>query len=161
MSSVFRPKRKVNGKPVIRPYYSGKFRLPGDAKPTTVALGTRDRETAKRKFQKFIAEKEQERLGMIPAAEVRKAQARALLEHLEDFTVSRERIGRNWRYVRELGSKLKRVIAGCQWVRVGDISATSFAAWRDAQMTMSAKTKRNIRPQHVVSFRGSQKTSAA
>lgn len=142
MSSVFRPKRKVNGKTVVRPHYSGKFRLPGDAKPTVVALQTKDRQTARRKLDKIIAEREQERLGMIPSASVREAQARPLLEHLDDFTRSRDRIGRNWRYVKELGSRLRRVIDECQWKTVTDISAASFTAWRDAQTKMSAKTKK-------------------
>ena len=142
MSCVFRPRRQVKGKTVIRPHYSGKFRLPGDAKPTTVALCTKDRQRAQRKLDKIIAEREQERLGIIPTSAVREAQARPLLEHLEDFTRSRERVGRSWRYVRELEAKLRRVIDGCQWKRVTDISAASFTAWRDDQTAMSAKTKR-------------------
>jgi len=132
----------VNGKTVVRPHYSGKFRLPGDAKPTVVALHTKEKQTAQRLLDKIIAEREQERLGMIPTAAIREAQARPLLEHLHDYTRSRDRIGRNWRYVKELGNRLKRVIEECQWKTVTDISAASFTTWRDAQTAMSAKTKK-------------------
>ena len=41
-SFVFKPKRRLNGKIVASRFYSGRYRLPGAAASTTVALKTAD-----------------------------------------------------------------------------------------------------------------------
>ena len=51
MSSVFRPKRRVNGKVRVARTYVGQFRLAGDVKATRVALGVSDKEVAKEKLR--------------------------------------------------------------------------------------------------------------
>jgi hypothetical protein len=71
MSSVFRPKRRVNGKVRVARIYVGQFRLAGDVKATRVALGVIDKEVAKGKLRRIVREAEREREGLIPTKEQR------------------------------------------------------------------------------------------
>ena len=66
MSSVFRPKRRLNGKVRVARIYVGQFRLAGDVKATRVALGVIDKEVAKEKLRRIVREAEREREGLIP-----------------------------------------------------------------------------------------------
>lgn len=137
--NVFKPKRKENSRTVTRQYYSGRFRVSGDLKPTTVALHTRDKEIALRKLQQIVLEREKENLGMIPAASTRAALACPLVDHLKDFIREREQAGRTWRNIGEPHRKLHRVFSEIGWKMVSDLTADSFRQWR-SKKDCSAKT---------------------
>jgi len=61
--SVFRHKRMVNGRLRIGRTYSGRFKLAGDGKATTIPLGTTDKQLAQQKLLVAVREREKELAG--------------------------------------------------------------------------------------------------
>jgi integrase len=138
--TVFKPKRRKNGKITAARMYRGRYRLSDDARITDVPLRTSDKQVATQRLQQIVQEKQQERAGIIPSREQRETAMRPLVESVADFIQTRVSIGRNEKYVKELKSKLLKLAAECSWNKATDITADSFEKWRGRQ-TLSAKTK--------------------
>ena len=132
---VYKNKRK--GK--ARKTWRGRYRLDGDAKPTEVALGCRDRQTALEKLREIVKVREQELAGILPPKPLREAAQRLLTDHLDDFTRDLTTRGRDHDYVYNLDKLVTRLLTECGWTYPKDVTADSFQAWRAAQ-TKAAKT---------------------
>ena len=137
---VFKPKR--NGR--ASRTYVGRYRLPGDLKATTVALGVSGKQVAQEKLRRIVREAEQERLGLLAPKGQRQAASEAIKVHVEAFVAHRRASRRNEKYVDELRRKLLRLINECSWRTAADLTAESFYEWR-ARETKSAKTLNEYR----------------
>ena len=137
--NVFKPKRKTDGKKSQQRMYRGRYRLDGDRKLTDVPLHTFDKQVAVERLKKIVREKQQEREGLIASKPQREAAQMPLAEHLEDFIRSRQSIGRDEKYVKELRKKVLKLVEDCGWELPCHVTAESFEAWRNGQ-DKSAKT---------------------
>ena len=135
--SCFVYKNRRHGK--VRNTYRGRFRLPGDPKPTEVALGERDRQQAYSKLRKIYEEKMQERAGIIPPRALREGAQRTLIEHLDDFVKELTIRGRDSMYVYNVEKIVTRLCREARWIIVRDVTPESFQEWRRAQ-TKAPKT---------------------
>jgi integrase len=137
--NVFKPKRKTDGKKSQQRMYRGRYRLDGDSKLTDVPLHTFDKQVAVERLKKIVREKQQQREGLIASKPQREAAQKPLAEHLEDFIRSRQSIGRDEKYVKELRKKVLKLVEDCGWELPCHVTAESFEAWRNGQ-EKSAKT---------------------
>jgi len=138
--TVFKPKRRKNGKLTCARMYRGRYRLSDDARITDIPLRTSDKQVALQRLQQIVQEKQQERAGIIPPKEQLETAQRPLIEFIEDFIQTRVSNGRSEKYVKELRRKLIKLAAECVWTTAKDITADSFEKWRGRQ-SLSAKTK--------------------
>ena len=83
--SVFRHKRKVNGRVQTSRLYSGRFKLDGEFKMTTLPLHTTDKQQAQQKLLLAVREREKELAGLSGRKPWREAAQSPLLNHLADF----------------------------------------------------------------------------
>jgi len=143
MSSVFRPKRRVNGRVRVGRTYIGQFRLSGDPKPTRIALGVSDKQVAEAKLSRIVRDAEREREGLAPPKAHRDAAKRPMEDYIDEYLASRRGLGCNEKYVRELGRKLFRLMREGGWRTLRDITGHSFETWRArtrARESLSPKT---------------------
>ncbi len=139
IATVYRPTRRMNGKTVSGRMYRGRYRLDPQDKLRDVLLRTTDKQVAEQKLRKAIQEEQREREGLIAPRYQRHAAATPLVTHIKDFIADRRAVGRDDKYVRELERKLIRLATDNRWVRLADITAESFCAWRAGQK-MNPKT---------------------
>ena len=130
---IFRPKRWVKGKLRVARTYSGRYRIAGDSRVITVALGVSDKGVAKEKLRRIVREAEREREGLIPPRRQREATQLPLEKHIREFVASRRGLARDEKYVGELERKLFRLKRECGWSTIRDVTAESFEAWRARQ----------------------------
>jgi integrase len=144
---------RKNGKLQTTRCYYLRYRIGDMPADRWKSLGVTEFQSANKKAQEFIQEKERETAGIIEAKPVRDAAQRPLLEHLNDYEknlVTRERAGRGGRGARLLKSRILRVMKECGWKLAGHISADSFETWRN-QHKAAARTQ-NHYLQGIVSF---------
>ena len=140
IETVYKPRRRKNGKLVSGRMYRGRYRLDPREKLRDVPLRTTDKQVAEQKLRKIVQDEQREREGLIAPQYQREAAATPVLTHIRDFIADRRAIGRDEKYVRELERKLVRLAEENRWVRVSDISAESFCGWR-ARQRMNPKTR--------------------
>ena len=138
--TVFKPKRRKNGKLTSARMYRGRYRLSDDARLTDIPLRTSDKQVALQRLQLIVQEKQQERAGIIPSREQVEMAQRPLIESIDNFIQTRVSNGCDEKYVKELKRKLVKLAADCVWNAAKDITADTFEKWRGRQ-TLSAKTK--------------------
>ena len=68
---VFKPKRRPGGKVAVSTCYSGRYRLSGEFRDTTIALGVSDKQVAEAKLRRIVQELEREGEGLIPSRKLR------------------------------------------------------------------------------------------
>jgi integrase len=136
---VFRPKRKIDGKKRTARLYSGRYKLDGESQITEVPLKTTDKQVARKILDDIVKEKEMERVGLIPAANLRIAAAQPISKHLQEYLDDLHAIGRDDTYVENLEYRLRILIKECHWNRLVDVTANSFTQWR-AKQVKAAKT---------------------
>ncbi len=130
---IFLPRRLKNGEVVVNRLYRGRYRLPGDSKPTEVSLGTENEAEARRKLADMVRDIEQERNGAISPRLQRETAAQAMADVVEDFIKSRERLGRDHKYLLGTERRLQRITLEAGWKQVRDITLDSFEKWRGKQ----------------------------
>lgn len=136
---VFRQKRRINGKSVTARTYKGRYRLDGEFKTTTVALGVTDKQVAQKKLDDIVRGLEQEKAGIVVPKIQRDAAKQPLEAHLEDYLAALGNdVTREYRYTVE--KRLRRLFKECGWQRCADATVDSFVKWRTRQTT-AASTK--------------------
>lgn len=138
---VFRPSRKVGGKTVKSRLYSGAYSLARGEKPRRVALHTPSRKVAEKMLRRLIERKQMEREGILAPEAMRTAAAAPLASLVTQYEADLRGRGLAPSHIKETVARIRRVIAGCKWSRLGDVSAASFVAWR-AGFQRSAKTRK-------------------
>jgi integrase len=136
---VFKPKRQNNGKSVESRLYSGRYRLPGQNKTITVALGVSDKQSAEMKLRNLIRDLEREAAGIIAPKRIREAANKSLDDHLLDYIADLRARKRVAGYVASIEMRVRKLATECEWRQLIDVAAESFQKWR-ARQTLSAKT---------------------
>jgi integrase len=137
---VFRHKRKTDGRVQIRRLYSGRYKLNGEPKATTVPLFTTDKQQAKQKLLEIVQEREKELAGIRGRKAWREAAQIPVLEHLKEFVADLRARMRSESHIKHLDARIKRLFVECRWEHVRDVSADSFQLWRANQREFSQKT---------------------
>ena len=138
--SVFRHKRKKDGRVKIGRLYNGRFKLPGETKATTIPLGTTDKQLAQQKLLLAVREREKELAGLSGRKPWREAAQSPLLNHLGDFLADLGARKRSESHVQHLETRIKRLFFECHWEHLRDVSADGFMLWRSIQKGFSQKT---------------------
>jgi integrase len=136
---VFKPSRKKNGKTLASRLYSGRYRLPGQAKVITVALHVSDQQAAKEKLREIVRDLEREEMGIGVPKRIRDAASRAIGEHIKAYCADLRARKCDVEYVDTTERRLMKLATECNWRRLTDVSAESFQKWRGNQ-TLAAKT---------------------
>jgi integrase len=131
--TLFKPKRRKNGKIMVARMYRGRYRLSDDGRITDIPLRTSDKQVAAQRLQQIVQEKQQERAGLIPSRQQLESAQRPLDEYVADFIQTRVSIGRDEKYIKELQRKLIKLATDCSWNTAKDITAESFEKWRGQQ----------------------------
>jgi integrase len=145
---------RKNGKLQTTRCYYLRYRIGDMPADRWKSLGTTELQSANKKAQEFIQEKEREAAGIIEPKLARDAAQCPLVEHLNDYEadlVTRGRAGRGGRGARLLKARLIRLMSRAGWKYAGQITADSFIGWRNNQTKMAARTK-NHYLQGMVSF---------
>jgi integrase len=129
---VFRPKGER--------MYRGRYRLDPSDPLTHVPLHRTDKESARKVLDRIVLEAQQEREGIIPPKEERKASATPLVDHLQSFLRSLEVLGRVPKYVQNLEFRLSKLFSECGWSLPKQIQRGKFEDWRAGKREFSAKT---------------------
>src|ERR1035437_8346466 len=139
---VEKRRSRQNGELRLTRCYYLRYRIGDMPADRWKSLGVTDFQTANKKAQELLQEREREAAGIIEAKPVRDAAQRPLLEHLDDYEadlVKRGRAGRGGRGARLLKSRILRLMKDCGWKLSASITADSFIAWRNPQPA-SART---------------------
>lgn len=136
---VFKPRRRKNGKSVESRLYSGRYRLPGQTKTRTVALGVSDKQAAEAKLRNLIRDLEREATGIIAPKRIRDAANKSFGEHPLDYVADLGARKRGGGYIASIEMRLRKLATECEWRQLIDVTAESFQKWR-ARQTLSAKT---------------------
>jgi integrase len=136
---VFKPKRRKNGKSVESRLYSGRYRLPGQTKTITVALGVSDKQAAEAKLRNLIRDLEREAAGIIAPKRIRDAANKSLDDHLLDYIADLRARKRAAGYIASIEMRVRKLATECKWRQLIDVTVKSFQTWR-ARQTLSAKT---------------------
>ena len=139
IANVYRPSRRKNGQRFVGRMYRGKYRLDPRERLTDVALHTNDKQVAEQKLRKIVQGAQREREGFLTPKVQRDAASAPLEAHINDYVADRRAVGRDEKYVRELGRKLLKLADECTWRRVAEVTPESFCAWR-AKQRKSPKT---------------------
>lgn len=137
---VFKPKRRVDGVLVVAKYFSGKLRMPWDAKVSVVCLNTPDRRIAERALDELAKERHLEHQGLLAPREIREAAEKPLAGLLEQFLADAEAKGRAANTLSKYRQGLTKLFERCGWKRICDVAPASFCEWR-AGCGLSPKTK--------------------
>ncbi len=127
--------------------YSGRYRIAGESKITTVRLGVSDKQVARAKLRTLVEQREREAAGLLPSAAERQSASTSLREHVEAFLQFKSRV-RNARYLYELKNRVTIVAAECAWTLLRDVTPERFERWRQNRKG-SAKTLN----EYLTSFR--------
>ncbi len=118
----------------------GAYRQEDATKETLVNLGVTDKAVAITKLNRIVSDLVMERHGMIPPKKDRDAAAKPLARYVEEFVRNLTARGKTAEYAYYIEKRLEKLIAGCGWELVRDITPESFERWRSAQV-LAAKTK--------------------
>ncbi|MBI1372261.1 MAG: tyrosine-type recombinase/integrase [Phycisphaera sp.] len=132
---VFKKRRKAtkpNGKRVtkVASTYTGRYRFPGDPRPTEVALGVTDKRVAEQKLAKIVLRDERRRAGLLlDEAEVEAAR-RPLSELLDEHVADLRARGVHPNEVQNRKDRIGRLFRDCHWTYLRDVRASNFTRWR-------------------------------
>ena len=140
IESVYRPKRKKNGKTVAARLYRGRYRLDGEFLVKDVALDTPDRQVARKRLRDLVIEAQKEKEGLVAPRTQREALEKPMSVHLDDYLADLKVKGRVEKYVRLMRSRIERLICDCSWSTAKNVAAGSFVEWRSQVRDLSPKT---------------------
>ena len=140
IANVYRPSRRKNGQRFVGRMYRGKYRLDPRERLTDVALHTNDKQVAEQKLRKIVQGAQREREGFLTPKTQRDAAAAPLRSHINDYVADRRAVGRDEKYVRELGRKLLKLADECTWRRVAEVTPESFCAWEQSNVRVRRRS---------------------
>ncbi len=111
-----------------------------DKKITDISLDTSDKRCAEKRRDELRKEKLYERDGLILPKAIREASQQELSSHLQDFLADMRCRGKSDKYLANLEFRIGKLIDGCSWSTVKEITADSFQMWRRQQDGLAAKT---------------------
>jgi hypothetical protein len=112
---VYRRWRTVKGERVRDKCYTGRLRLDGDAKISSIPLNTTDKVVAEKKLEQIRSERERERIGILAPKELRSAAELPIENHLaayvDDLKVKQCAKG----YVASVEHRINLLLRECGW----------------------------------------------
>ena len=118
-----------------------KFRLkPKDGKIEDISLERSDKQAAEKRRGELLREKQHERDGLILPKPLRDAAQRKLAEHLQDFLGDVGRRGNCVKYLTNVEYRVGKMITGCGWNTLKDVTADSCQKWFQVHKDLAPKT---------------------
>jgi integrase len=139
-ASIIKRKRRVGRRIVTSVTWHLRYRLPGEPGFTVMSLGVRDRQVAEARRMDWLREREREQQGILPPLALREAAVRPTTEHVTDFASDLHARRRSAKYCYNVEKRLAKLVTGCEWHLLRDVTADSFTVWRARQSTPAAKT---------------------
>lgn len=136
---VFKPTRIVQGRRVQSRLYSGRYRLAGQRKTTTIALHVTDKEVAEKKLKGLIREIERDAIGIGVPKRLRLAAENSWMEHVNAYCADLAGRRRDAEYIATTKRRLTKLGRDCNWTRIGDVTPEAFQGWR-AKQSLGPKT---------------------
>ena len=140
IESVYKPRRRKNGKVSVARLYRGRYRLDGDIQVRDIALDTPDRQVALERLREIALQAQQEKEGLPMPRTQKGALRRKLAEHLDDNLADLKVMSRAETYLRLIRTRNVRLIKECKWAIVKDETTDRFVAWRSSQQDFAPKT---------------------
>ncbi|NRB76071.1 MAG: tyrosine-type recombinase/integrase [Verrucomicrobiales bacterium] len=137
---VFKPSRIRNGKRIRVRTYSGKYQLPGDPKPTQVALGVTDKQVAQAKLRDIVRKKERIAAGLERSETSEETLNAPISETLDRWISDLHAKGRTTHYVGIMEKMNLALFRANGWECVSDINARDFLKWRADNQDKAPKT---------------------
>jgi integrase len=140
--SVFKLRRRKNGKVRVSISYHGRFWNPITAKRVLVSLKTTDKQEARAALEQIKRDVRHEKLGWLPSKSLQAGSHAPLANHLRDYVADLAATGCADKYVYNVGKRIERLSRECSWNVLNDVLADSFQGWRAKQEPkMAAKTR--------------------
>lgn len=139
MMSVFKRRRRIDGKVRIAKTYTGKYTVGDDPVVHVVALRVTDKGVALERLRDMVRKAERRQQGLEPSEQETNRAALTMREHLAAFVADLRTRGRGSQYRLHMTGRVGRLIDECGWTMLRDVDAASFQSWRSKQ-SMSAKT---------------------
>ena len=130
---VFKPSRRKGGKVHKSRLYSARYKLPGQAKTTTIPLHVSDRQVAEAKLREILLQLEREAVGISVPRRIRSAGDCGIEQHVNRYCSDLRARRKDEDYVTTVEKRLTKLVKECQWQRIGDVTAESFQMWREKQ----------------------------
>jgi integrase len=137
---IYKSKRQRNGKRVTGRLYRARVKLDGDDKVRDIALKVSDRQVAQQKLNEIVRELEHEAAGLMPAKVEREAAQCPLLDLVAEYVNELTVLGRSEDHLRHVDKRLRKLVRECHWLKLADVTTTTFQAWRKAQGGKAPKT---------------------
>jgi integrase len=138
-------RRRKNGRVVASEFYYLFWSVKGQGYGGH-SLKVRELQVAEKLKTEFIREKERELSGIIAPRLVRDAAGRLLTEHVDEFLAYLEGLNRSASHISHVGTRVRKLIADCEWRYLSDVTAKSFELWRQKKSgALSVKTRNEYR----------------
>ena len=137
---IFKPRRRVGGKVVVREFYHLRYCLPGEHRYRELSLGVREKAVAEERLRVFVHEQEGEAAGIVEPKALRHAAQKRMTDHLDDFIADLEARGKDEMYAYNMRKRIGLLITKCGWEYPKHVTADCFFAWRVAHKDKAAKT---------------------
>jgi integrase len=137
-------------------FYTIQYRLPSGR--IARAKGYSDKAATEQKAAKLEKAKARGEQGMVD--DYAPHRGRALSEHVAEYIGDLRTLGRASMYVYTVEKRLAKLLAGCAWATLGDVTADSFSRWRATpiKQRMAEGEARKIGPrtlnQYLEALRG-------
>ncbi|QYY37476.1 site-specific integrase [Ruficoccus sp. ZRK36] len=135
--------KSINGKRMLSKCYYLRYRYGEMLVDKWKSLKVTQKEVADKLADEFRKEWEAEQAGLLPPKTLRDGVKKPLSEHLEDFLTDlkqRQKAGRNDEGLIKYRGRIKRLMKGCGWRTVGNVTADSFILWRNRQTGFAPAT---------------------
>src|SRR6185437_9361073 len=116
-------------KPTGARLYSGRYRVTGEARITTVRLSVTDKQVARAKLRSIVQQRERELAGIVPPSAEVEAGNTSLREHLDALLQFKART-RDAKYLAAFKNQVVTILDECGWTVLRDLNAEQFERWR-------------------------------
>ncbi len=122
------------------PYYRGRYTLGRNPREYEVSTRTKNREVARERLKRIVAEHEREDVGLIAPKAVREAQQRPVLDIFAEFIEDLRSQGLKNDYIRHVKNRFPKLVKACGWKHLADMTPKSIQDWRKANPKYRART---------------------
>ena len=136
---VYKHRRKVKGKLKVDRCYTGRFKLSGDLKQTSVALNVTDKQVAERMLAKIVEEEQKRRAGLAVSPE-HSLNPELIEDNLLLFSDDLRSNGRGEKYIKDVTRFIRIVSEHQGWKTLSNINPKGFTSWKSANSSKAPKT---------------------
>ena len=136
---VYKRRRNAKGKLKVDRHYTGRFKLAGDSKPTSVSLNVTDKQVAERMLAKIVEEEQKRRVGL-PVAPEDSFKHELIEDNLLLFSDDLRSNGRSEKYIKDVTRFIQIVSHDKGWKTLSNINPKGFISWKTANSSKAPKT---------------------